>query len=63
LGRDFTPTQAELARAYKTKADRFFWFDEMPGAAVYDGNAMKLGVEKNAGQEARLVGHYPPPSH
>jgi putative pyruvate formate lyase activating enzyme len=38
LGRDFRPTQAELARARKTKADRFFWFDESPGAAVYDGN-------------------------
>ena len=21
----------------KTKADRFFWFDEKPAAAVYDG--------------------------
>ena len=37
LGRDFTPTQAELARARRTKADRFFWFDELPDAAVYDG--------------------------
>src|SRR5499427_7214455 len=37
LGRDFTPTEAELARARKTKADRFFWFDEPPGAAAYDG--------------------------
>ena len=37
LGRDFMPTQAELARARKTKADRFFWFDEVPGDAVYDG--------------------------
>jgi putative pyruvate formate lyase activating enzyme len=37
LGRDYTPTRAELARARKTKADRFFWFDEVPGAAVYDG--------------------------
>jgi putative pyruvate formate lyase activating enzyme len=37
LGRDFTPTQAELARARKTKADRFWWFDEVPGAAAYDG--------------------------
>ena len=37
LGRDFTPTQAELARARKTKADRFFWFDEAPDAAIYDG--------------------------
>jgi putative pyruvate formate lyase activating enzyme len=37
LGRDFRPTQSELTRARKTKADRFFWFDEVPGAAVYDG--------------------------
>jgi putative pyruvate formate lyase activating enzyme len=37
LGRDYTPTQAELARAHRTKADRFFWFDEVPSAAVYDG--------------------------
>ena len=27
----------ELRRARKTKADRFLWFDEVPGAAVYDG--------------------------
>src|SRR6516162_8508004 len=37
LGRDFTPTQAELRRARRTKADRFFWFDEVPGAATYGG--------------------------
>jgi putative pyruvate formate lyase activating enzyme len=37
LGRDFVPTQAELARARRTKADPFWWFDEMPDAAVYDG--------------------------
>jgi putative pyruvate formate lyase activating enzyme len=37
LGGDYTPTAAELARARKTKADRFFWFDEAPDAAVYDG--------------------------
>jgi putative pyruvate formate lyase activating enzyme len=37
LGRDFTPTAAELKRASKTKADRFFAFDEVPGAAVHDG--------------------------
>ena len=37
LGRDFTPTQSELTQARKTKADRFFWFDELPGAALYDG--------------------------
>jgi putative pyruvate formate lyase activating enzyme len=37
LGRDFAPAQRELALARKTKADRFFWFDETPDAAVYDG--------------------------
>jgi putative pyruvate formate lyase activating enzyme len=37
LGRDFAPTQRELALARKTKADRFFRFDETPDAAVYDG--------------------------
>ena len=37
LGRDFTPTPAELRRARRTKADRFFRFDEMPDNAVYDG--------------------------
>ena len=37
LGRSFAPTQAELRRARKTKADRFFWFDEMPEAAACDG--------------------------
>jgi putative pyruvate formate lyase activating enzyme len=37
LGRDFTPTQAELKRARQTKADRFFFFDERPDAAAYDG--------------------------
>jgi putative pyruvate formate lyase activating enzyme len=35
LGRDFTPTQAELKRARRTKADRFF--DELPDAATYEG--------------------------
>jgi putative pyruvate formate lyase activating enzyme len=35
LGRDFTPTQAELRRARQTKADRFFWFDEVPDKSVY----------------------------
>jgi putative pyruvate formate lyase activating enzyme len=46
LGRDYAPTRAELVRARKTKADRFFWFDEVPGAAVYDGkfNAPMLSV-------------------
>jgi putative pyruvate formate lyase activating enzyme len=37
LGRDFEPTRAELARARRTKADRFFAFDEVPGAAAYNG--------------------------
>src|SRR6266704_6636360 len=37
LGRDFTPTPAEIARARKVKADRFFWFRDVPGAAEYDG--------------------------
>jgi putative pyruvate formate lyase activating enzyme len=37
LGRDFVPTPAEIKQARKTKADRFFWFDEMPDAALYDG--------------------------
>jgi putative pyruvate formate lyase activating enzyme len=37
LGRDFAPSQADLRRARKTKADRFFWFDEVPGKAIYDG--------------------------
>jgi putative pyruvate formate lyase activating enzyme len=34
---DFVPTPAEIKQARKTKADRFFWFDEMPDAALYDG--------------------------
>src|SRR6516164_3894953 len=37
LGRDFVPTQAELGRALRTKADRLFWFEEMPEKAVYEG--------------------------
>jgi putative pyruvate formate lyase activating enzyme len=37
LGRDFTPTQAELRRALRTKADRLFWFDHIPDKAIYDG--------------------------
>ena len=37
LGRGFTPTQADLKGARKTKADRFFWFDEDPAGASYDG--------------------------
>jgi putative pyruvate formate lyase activating enzyme len=38
LGRDFAPTQAELRRARRTKADRFLCFDETPEAADYDGH-------------------------
>ena len=37
LGRDFSPTPAELRRARRTKADRLFWFDEVPGKALYEG--------------------------
>jgi len=37
LGRDFTPTQVELGRARRTKADRLFWFDEVPDQALYEG--------------------------
>jgi len=35
--RDFAPTQAELRRARRTKADRLFWFDEVPSKALYEG--------------------------
>jgi putative pyruvate formate lyase activating enzyme len=37
LGRDFTPSPAELARAGKTKADRFWQFDDIPAAALFNG--------------------------
>jgi putative pyruvate formate lyase activating enzyme len=37
LGRGFTPTRADLARARRTKADRFWQFDETPDAALFDG--------------------------
>ena len=37
LGRDFTPTQAELRQARRTKADRLSWFDEVPDKALYEG--------------------------
>jgi putative pyruvate formate lyase activating enzyme len=37
LGRGLVPTPGELARARRTKADRFLGFDEVPGAALYDG--------------------------
>jgi putative pyruvate formate lyase activating enzyme len=36
LGREFTPSPAELGRARKTKAD-LWWFDETPGATLFDG--------------------------
>jgi putative pyruvate formate lyase activating enzyme len=38
LGRDFTPTRAELARARKTKAD-LWWFNETSAAAALFGGA------------------------
>jgi putative pyruvate formate lyase activating enzyme len=38
LGRDFVPTQSELRQARKTKADRFFWFGDVPEAAQYGGS-------------------------
>ncbi len=37
LGRDFSPSPTELRQARRTKADRFFGFDERPDAADYDG--------------------------
>lgn len=37
LGCGFTPTAEELTRARRTKADRFFWFKEVPSAAFYEG--------------------------
>jgi putative pyruvate formate lyase activating enzyme len=37
LGRDCEPAQLELARALKTKADRFYSYDEDPGSGEYDG--------------------------
>jgi putative pyruvate formate lyase activating enzyme len=37
LGRGFTPSPAELVRARSTKADRFYFFKEMPRFADYDG--------------------------
>jgi putative pyruvate formate lyase activating enzyme len=37
LGREFAPTSAELKRARRTMADRYFWYDERPEVAVYDG--------------------------
>ncbi len=37
LGRGFTPSAEDLGRARRTKADRFHWFEEAPGAALYDG--------------------------
>ncbi len=37
LGRGFAPSLAEIERARRTKADRFFFFQDVPGAAEYDG--------------------------
>src|SRR6516164_7081465 len=37
LGREFAPTRDDLKRARRTKADRLFWFDEVPGKALYEG--------------------------
>jgi putative pyruvate formate lyase activating enzyme len=37
LGGGFVPTAAELRGARTTKADRFFFFEEVPGEADYDG--------------------------
>jgi putative pyruvate formate lyase activating enzyme len=37
LGRDYTPSPAELASARKTKADRFLWFNQAPSASAYEG--------------------------
>ena len=37
LGGDFTPPQAELRQARRTKADRLVWFDEVPDKALYEG--------------------------
>jgi putative pyruvate formate lyase activating enzyme len=37
LGRGFMPSGAELERAGRTKADRFFSFEEVPAAADYGG--------------------------
>ncbi|MGI9403826.1 MAG: radical SAM protein [Hyphomicrobium sp.] len=36
LGRGYAPTGAEFARARRTKADRFYRFEEDPGTALYD---------------------------
>src|SRR6266496_3541877 len=45
LGRGFMPNSAELHRARKIKADRFFFFEDAPEFANYDGglNAPKIG--------------------
>ena len=37
LGRGFMPSRAELERAGRTKADRFFFFEEVAECADYDG--------------------------
>jgi hypothetical protein len=45
LGRGFVPSPAELARARRTKADRFWQFDETPDAALFDGAFHHTGEE------------------
>jgi putative pyruvate formate lyase activating enzyme len=47
LGRDFTPTRAELARARKTKAD-LWWFNETPSAAALFGGAFNAPMLWNS---------------
>ena len=37
LGRDFDADADGSREARRTKADRFFWFDELPGDAFYHG--------------------------
>ena len=60
LGRDFTPSPAELARARKTKADRFWQFDDIPAAALFDvapGLQIRARPLRNdIGQNAPLLG-------
>jgi putative pyruvate formate lyase activating enzyme len=37
LGEGFTPTAADVSRAFATKSDRMYWFDRRPERASYDG--------------------------
>ncbi len=37
LGKDFTPTSADVSRAFATKSDRVHWFDRRPERASYAG--------------------------